>query len=116
MTMPFDFDPYRGMLHNSFVQITAKDIEPIPPNSNPYLYDHWRMGSSLLRGWEVMHEGYDNSAEPKPLSHLILINTRSGQRIHLQLSLAPTDPHVPETPWPFDDPFYVDKTHEYFNR
>lgn len=59
--------------------------EPIPPHSNPYRYDFALMGTGLVRGWEIMHEGYDREEEPRPLNYLILINKRTGQRLRIEL-------------------------------
>lgn len=59
--------------------------DPIPPHSNPYHYDAFNMGSGLVRGWEIMHEGYDRPEQPTPLHYVILINKRTGQRIRVEL-------------------------------
>lgn len=56
---------------------------PIPAGANPFHHDEWRMGSDLVRGWMVMHPGFDNKSEPQPLNHIVLVNTRTGQRIRL---------------------------------
>lgn len=39
------------------------------------------MGTTLVRGWTVMHPGFDTL----PLDHMVLVNTRTGQRIRLDL-------------------------------
>lgn len=67
------------------VTVKARDIEDIPIGSNPFHHDLSRMGTPLVRDWMVMHEGYDSADSPLPMSHLILVNLRSGQRIRLDL-------------------------------
>ena len=62
----------------------VQHMSAIPPDSNPFHYDAYNMGTSLVRGWTVMHEGPD-STEQRPLRYLILINGRTGQRIRVNL-------------------------------
>jgi hypothetical protein len=59
---------------------------PIPPNSNPFHYDSFHMGTPLVRGWMVMHEGHDRPEEPRDLQYIVLINTRTGQRIRVRFN------------------------------
>lgn len=68
------------------VTISAYDIDPIPPNSNPFHYDSMSMGTELVRGWTVMHEGYDRADNPLDLNCITLVNTRTGQRIRVNLN------------------------------
>ena len=68
---------------NVKIQVTPE--ESIPEGSNPFHFDSWRMGSELVRGWMVMTEGFDNPREPRPATHFILVNTRTGQRVRLDL-------------------------------
>lgn len=56
---------------------------PIPAGENPFFHDSFNMGTPLVRGWLVMHEGYDRKEDPQPLHYLILVNTRTGQRIRI---------------------------------
>lgn len=63
------------------VQVVVQ--ESIPVDSNPFHYDLMRMGTELVRGWTVMHPGFDRKEDPRPLDHLVLCNSRSGQRIRL---------------------------------
>ncbi len=64
---------------------TVRHLEPIPPNSNPFHYDISNMGTPLVRGWTVMHPGFDSKENPLPLNYVILVNCRTGQRIHVKL-------------------------------
>ena len=68
---------------DDIVSVSVIDMSSIPPNSNPFHYDQFLMGTSLVRGWMVMHEGFDAETDQKPLRSMVLINTRSGQRIRL---------------------------------
>lgn len=65
---------------------TAYHDLPVPPNSNPFHYDSYHMGTPLVRGWMVMHEGTDLPEAPRELTYVILINTRTGQRIRLHFN------------------------------
>lgn len=64
---------------------TARHLMPIPAGDNPFHHDAFHMGSELVRGWMVMHPGYDRKDNPLDLGYVILINTRTGQRIHITL-------------------------------
>lgn len=78
-------DPERRLQCTDFVSVTVEEMEPIPANSNPFLYDLFSMGTSLVRGWMVMHDGY-NDPEQFPLQGMYLVNQRSGQRIRLKFT------------------------------
>ncbi len=62
-----------------------KKLESIPANSNPFHYDHCRMGTHLVRGWMVLHDGFDSKQNPLPLDYIILVNQRTGTRFRLEL-------------------------------
>lgn len=64
---------------------TVTHMAPIPADSNPFHYDSMRMGTDLVRGWMAMHDGFDRKETPLDLNHVILINTRTGQRIFVDL-------------------------------
>lgn len=84
----FDFDVAGAAPEvkvDSFVRVEQQPVSHIEPNSNPFHHDLFNMGTTLVRGWVVMHEGYDRNDSPLPLHYLILVNTRTGQRIHLNL-------------------------------
>lgn len=65
---------------------TVRHLAPIPANSNPFHHDSQRMGTDLVRGWMVMHEGFDSKENPYNLTHVVLINQRTGQRIMVDMS------------------------------
>ena len=71
----------RRSRHCGFVLPVVQHLAPIPPGSNPFHYDYGRMGTDLVRGWVVMHPGFDSTETPLELGHVILVNVRSGQRI-----------------------------------
>ena len=73
------------LTNESKVHPVVRHVDGIPAGANPFHYDEWRMGSDLVRGWMVMHPGFDNKSEPAPLDHMVLINTRTGQRIRIDL-------------------------------
>lgn len=70
------------------VTVTVSEMPPIPANSNPFHHDASSMGSDLVRGWMVMHEGFDRKDNPMGLQGMYLVNTRSGQRISLKFAKA----------------------------
>lgn len=65
---------------------TVRHLAPIPADSNPFHHDSQRMGTPLVRGWIVMHEGFDSKENPYNLTHVVLINQRTGQRIMVDMS------------------------------
>lgn len=70
------------------VTFRAVDMESIPVGANPFLHDYFSMGTQLVRGWWAMHDGYDSKDDPKSqfaLRHLYLYNSRSGQRVRLEV-------------------------------
>ncbi len=76
----------RKFKQSDFVDVKVIEQEAIPANSNPFHYDLSNMGTTLLRGWTIMHEGFCSEDNPQPANYLILVNTVSGQRIKLELS------------------------------
>lgn len=72
------------------VKVRVSDAGDIPVGANPFHHDSCRMGTTLVRGWMAMHEGYDSEISKFPLSHLILVNTRTGQRIRLDMEPIPS--------------------------
>lgn len=72
-----------------FVKVSVNEVPPIPAGANPFRHDAYHMGTSLTRGWIVMHEGPDRKESPVPLRYMILVNTRTGQRIKLDLIPEP---------------------------
>lgn len=67
------------------VKAKIKKMKPIPADANPFHHDDWSMGTSLPRGWVVMHPGYDRKEDPRSMDWLYLVNTRTGQRIRIEL-------------------------------
>ena len=65
---------------------TTKELSPIPAGANPFHHDESHMGTELVRGWVAMHQGYDRKDDPMALPYIILVNTRSGQRIQVDLT------------------------------
>jgi hypothetical protein len=49
-----------------------------PANANVMRLDHWSMCTPLVRGWDILHEGYDNEKEPRPLTQMKFYNQRTG--------------------------------------
>lgn len=70
--------------------ITVREMLSIPPGANPYHYDSIRMGCDIGQNWQAMFHSVQSSEEdPKPsLNEIVLINTKTGRRFHLDLTLA----------------------------
>lgn len=68
-----------------FTLPTARHLAPIPAGDNPFHHDAFHMGTTLVRGWMVMHTGFDRKENPLDLTYVILVNTRTGQRIRINL-------------------------------
>jgi hypothetical protein len=51
-----------------------------PVNANPMRLDTMSMGTDLVRGWHLLHEGFDNKSEPRPLTRFTMYNDRTGDR------------------------------------
>lgn len=84
---------YRPTGHEQ-VNARMERMKSIPPNANPFLYDDFSMGTTLVRGWTVMHKGFDREDDPMALPWLYLHNARSGQRIRINLDHVPTAEQV----------------------
>ena len=86
---------YRDLKNAELVKAEVAELDPIPANGNPYHYDSFNMGCPLVRGWEIMHAGLDSPDNPRPLEYVVLINTRSGPRLRINLSpKAPTEKDI----------------------
>lgn len=70
--------------------VTVREMPSIPPDANPYQHDSIRMGSDIGYNWQVMfHTPRCSEEDPKPsLNEMVLINTKTGRRFHLDLTLA----------------------------
>lgn len=85
------YEQWHSLKCTDFVHaVVTKELDPIPRDSNPFHYDHGKYAEFIVlrRGWMVMHDGYDSPENMRPLRSLTLINTRSGQRIVVDLSTA----------------------------
>lgn len=71
------------------VDVVVIDMPPIPAGANPFHHDLTSMGTDLVRGWMVMHDGFDRVECPRPLHGMYLVNTRTGQRIMLKFLPRP---------------------------
>lgn len=69
-----------------FVDVRIEHMNPLPARSNPFHYDLSSMGTSLVRGWVVMHDGFDSERDQMALRGMYLYNSRTGQRIRLVFS------------------------------
>jgi hypothetical protein len=69
------------------VQVEDKTPMNLEQSANPFHYDGFSMGTTLVRGWIAMHDGYDHPENPMPMTRLDLVNTRSGQWISLVMGL-----------------------------
>lgn len=69
----------------TFIFIEAHQMERIPVDANPFNHDFSHMGTPLVRGWTVMHEGFDRKDDPMPLKYIIMVNTRTGNRVKIVL-------------------------------
>lgn len=70
--------------------ITVREMSTIPPNANPYHYDSIRMGCDIGQNWQAMFYTAQKSEEDSnpSLNELVLINTKTGRRFHLDLTKA----------------------------
>lgn len=77
-----------------FVKVEIEEMKPLPPGSNSLRFDLTSMCTPVVRGWEVLHDGFDNEEYPWPLKGMYLHNTRTGQRIRLKFSKSSESPLV----------------------
>lgn len=56
-----------------------------PLNTNPCRLDLSNMHTVLVKGWHLLHSGYDNEKEPHQLNMVHFYNARSGQRFTVHL-------------------------------
>jgi hypothetical protein len=67
---------------NSFI-VTPK--ENIGADQNPFLHDSYSMGTPLVHGITAMHPGYDSKESPTPIGWIYLVNTRTGNRMSINI-------------------------------
>lgn len=72
----------------TWVHTSVIPMEPIPAGSNPFHYDGFSMGTDLVRGWMVMHDGFTRKDTDWGLPGMYLVNVTTGQRITLKFSPA----------------------------
>jgi hypothetical protein len=76
------------------VEATIKPMPDIPADANPFHHDDFSMGTALSRRWIIMHPGFDSKEHPEAMQWMYLVNTRTGQRIRIDLAHKPTDEQV----------------------
>lgn len=76
--------------------ITVREMSSIPAGANPYNHDSIRMGCDIGQNWQAMFYTAQSSEEDfKPsLNELVLINTKTGRRFHLDLTKANELPDI----------------------
>lgn len=94
MKMSTDFE-YRATGHEH-VTASVSTMESIPAGSNPFNHDLSSMGTNLVRGWIIMHDGFDSADEPQALTNMYMVNTRTGQRIKINLEHEPSPGQLAE--------------------
>jgi hypothetical protein len=74
-----------------FTPVTASvmEMKSYPPNCNPFHHDMFHMGTNLVRGWMVMHEGFVPDGSQFPLRYVEMVNFITGQRF--KVSFAPKE-------------------------
>jgi hypothetical protein len=71
---------------DEFVMASITELPLLPQYANPFHYDASSMGTSLVRGWIIMHDGYDSKDNERALRSMTLVNRRSGQQFYVDLS------------------------------
>ncbi len=56
-----------------------EEMSPIPAGSNPFVHDHYHMGTTLGSNVLVMHENHKNA----PAQYLIIVHKPTGQRLRI---------------------------------
>lgn len=62
-------------------KVTVKPLPPLPPNSNPYHYEQTLCGATIHGATHAMFSATGNEAKT-----VVLINTRTGKRVEVDLS------------------------------
>lgn len=65
---------------------SVREMTFFPRNCNPFHHDLSHMGTPLVRGWVAMHEGYGRPDVEDQLRYVILVNTRTGRRLRVDIS------------------------------
>lgn len=79
--LPFEKDPNK--------RVSVRRMPSIPAGANPFHHDAMSMGTELVRGWIVMHPGYDAPTPEKgaqyPIQWVYMVNRRTGNRFRLEI-------------------------------
>jgi len=65
-----------------------EQLEPLPPDENPFLHDRFHMGNSLGSNVMLMYRG---SGEDQPADYLIVVHIPTGQRLKITFPEARPD-------------------------
>lgn len=72
--------------HSSPVHVSTWELPSLSPGDNPFHHDSGSMGTDLVRGWMVMHDGFDGKNGLYAMRNAYLYNIRTGQRFKLHFS------------------------------
>jgi len=61
--------------------VKIRDMDPIPPNSNPFDHDIYNMGSKIGKNMMMMHCNHPHES----ISYIILVDTMSGERVRINI-------------------------------
>ena len=64
--------------------VKCTEMLPIPPNSNPYLFDRIRSGLGIVGTLEIMYRDVDQTTNMP--AQLVLINKTTGRRVLIDIS------------------------------
>jgi hypothetical protein len=78
-----EHEAYYAIEQKTVVHASVQELEKYPPNVNPFRFDSMSMGTPLVRGWIIMHEGFGQPDFPTPLRSMVLVNQVSGQRFRV---------------------------------
>lgn len=60
-------------------QMDISVLDPIPPNSNPFKYDMYNMGTRVSSNVMIMHETFNE----QKAKYIIVVNTETGERLRI---------------------------------
>ena len=61
--------------------VKTRDMDPIPPNSNPFEHDAYNMGTKIGKDLMMMHCNHPHNE----MSYFILVDTVSGERVRVDI-------------------------------
>lgn len=82
--------------HRQLEPIKVKELPPLHPNVNPYIFDSVRQGVKLSGNWEAMFQQDLKCSHDQ--SELILVNTKTGRCFKLDMTNAAMPFPYPELP------------------